>query len=345
MHAVGFRKAGPISAPDSLIDFETSVPEPGPHDLLVQIKAISVNPADAKVRANAMPPEGQTRIPGWDAAGIVVKAGSETSLFRPGDEVYFAGDISRPGTYADYTLVDERITGHKPKSLTWAQGASIPLTALTAWEGLFDRLKIAPKPSGASTPQPSEHPEALLVIGGAGGVGSIIIQLARALTDLTVIATASRPETAQWATRMGAQHVIDHHASLVDQLSCLSVPAPRYVYSTNQTDKHLEAIAELIAPEGSLVLIDDPATLNVVPFKRKSVGIHWEFMFTRPLFHTADMRDQGRILNRVSEMLDNHELKPTDHLHMEGVTAENLRQAQEILESGKAIGKIVLTNS
>lgn len=307
MHAVGFDKAGPISAADSLFDFDAPLPKPGAHDLLVKIDAISVNPADTKVRASATPPAGKPRILGWDASGTIVAVGDETSLFKPGDEVYFAGDISRPGTYADYILVDERIVGHKPKSLSWEQAASVPLTALTAWEGLFDRLNIpqnANRPSQPAAPTKAGTSDVLLVIGGAGGVGSIVIQLARALTDLTVVATASRPESAEWVKRMGAHHVIDHRASLADELSNLSLPALHYVFSTNHTEKHLNAIAELIAPEGHLLLIDDPATLDIVPFKRKSVAVHWEFMFTRPLYDTPDLQKQGEILNHVSEMLD-----------------------------------------
>ncbi|QDH14481.1 zinc-binding alcohol dehydrogenase family protein [Formicincola oecophyllae] len=346
MHAIGFTKPGPLSAPDALVDFEVGVPTPGPRDILVRIEAISVNPADVKVRASATPPKGQPRILGWDGAGTVVATGAQVESFKVGDEVFFAGDISRPGSYADFTLVDERLVARKPQSLDWAEAAAMPLTMLTAWEGLFERLGVGHRAltdaAQATGPAPGAG-EALLVIGGAGGVGSSVIQLASALTGLTVVATASRPETACWATRMGAHHIIDHHGAMVDEYACLSLPAPRYVFSTQATDRHLGALAELIAPEGAMVMIDDPEVLNVTPFKRKSVGVHWEFMFTRPLLATPTMARQGEILKNVATLLDAKVLRTTAHTKLAGLNATTLKLAHGIVESNRAVGKVVIT--
>ena len=334
MRAIGYQETGPIDRADSLVDIELPRPEPTGRDLLVEIRAVSVNPVDTKVRVRAKPETGQWRVLGWDAAGVVVATGPEAKLFKPGDEVFYAGAIGRPGTNAEFHLVDERIVGHKPKSLSWAEAAAVPLTALTAWEALFDRLDVR-KPVPGAAP-------ALLVIGGAGGVGSMTVQLARQLTGLTVIATASRPETQAWARELGAHHVIDHRAKLAAEVAGLGIGAPGFVFSTTQTASHIEEIVALIAPQGRLCLIDDPATLNVIPFKTKSVSIHWELMFTRSNFVTADIEEQSRILNEVARLIDAGTLRTTLAENFGTINAANLKRAHALIESGRAKGKIVL---
>jgi NADPH:quinone reductase len=334
MRAIGYQDTGPIDRADSLVDIELPKPEAAGRDLLVEIRAISVNPVDTKVRVRAKPEAGQWRVLGWDAAGVVIDAGPEATLFKPGDEVFYAGAIGRPGTNAEFHLVDERIVGHKPKSLGWAEAAAIPLTALTAWEALFDRLDVR-------KPVPGVKP-ALLVIGGAGGVGSMTVQLARQLTGLTVIATASRPETQTWAKELGAHHVVDHRQKLADEVAKLGIGAPGFVFSTTQTASHIDDIVALIAPQGRFALIDDPASLNVMPFKGKSVSIHWELMFTRSNFNTADVEEQGRILNEVSRLVDAGTLRTTLAENFGAINAANLKRAHAMIESGRAKGKIVL---
>lgn len=260
MRAIGFQQPGSINRPEALVDIELSTPTPTGRDLLVEVKAISVNPVDVKIRLSAKPEAGNWKVLGWDAAGIVTAVGSEVTLFQPGDEVFYAGAIGRPGTNAEYHLVDERIVGTKPKTLDWAAAAALPLTSITAWEMLFDRLDVNKAVPGAAP--------AILIIGGAGGVGSIAIQIARALTELTVIATASRAETVAWVKEMGAHHIIDHSLPLAEQVAKLGLGAPAFVFSTTQTDLHLDEIAALIAPQGRLGLIDDPAILDINRFKR-----------------------------------------------------------------------------
>jgi len=272
MKAVGYRKSLPIDAPDALIDFETDKPEPRGRDIRVAVKAISANPVDYKVRKRAEPPAGETKILGFDAAGIVDAVGPDVSLFKPGDEVWYAGSIQRQGTNSEFHLVDERIVGHKPKTLSFAQSAALPLTSITAWELLFDRLGVAP---GKSV-----DPRTLLIVGGAGGVGSILIQLARRLTGLTVIATASRPESRKWCLDLGAHHVVDHSKPMKDQIAALKVPPVALIAALTNTDQHFPALADIIAPQGKLGLIDDPASLNVNLLKGKAASLHWESMFT-----------------------------------------------------------------
>ena len=331
MQAIGFNKLGDI---DVLVNIEQPTPTPEGRDLLVEVKAVSVNPVDVKVRQSAKIEPSQWKVLGWDAAGIVTAIGPDVTLFQPGDEVFYAGAIDRPGTNAEYHLVDERIVGMKPKTIDWAESAALPLTAITAWEMLFDRLDVKKPVPGAA--------KAIVVIGGAGGVGSIAIQMARKLTDLTVIATASRPETIVWAKEMGAHHVIDHTLPLAQQVAALGLGAPACVFSTTQTAQHLEAIAELIAPQGRFGLIDDPVTLDINRFKRKSVSIHWEFMFTRSFFHTADIAEQGKLLNEVSRLVDEGVLRTTLTQQYSPIDAANLKQVHALIESGKARGKIVL---
>jgi NADPH:quinone reductase len=334
MRAIGFQQPGSVNRDEALVDIELPTPTPTGQDLLVEVKAISVNPVDVKVRLSAKPEAGNWKVLGWDAAGIVTAVGSEVTLFQPGDEVFYAGAIGRPGTNAEYHLVDERIVGTKPKTLDWAAAAALPLTSITAWEMLFDRLDVKKALPGAAP--------AILIIGGAGGVGSIAIQIARALTDLTVIATASRAETVAWVNEMGAHHAIDHTLPLAEQVAKLGLGAPAFVFSTTQTDRHLDEIAELISPQGQFGLIDDPAVLDINRFKRKSVSVHWELMFTRSIFTTPDLAEQGKLLNEVSRLVDAGILRTTMTEQYAPIDAANLKQVHTLIESGKARGKIVL---
>ena len=271
---------------------------------------------------------------GYDAAGVVEAVGPDAKNFKPGDAVYYAGSIARPGTNSEFHLVDERIVGRKPASLSNAEAAALPLTAITAWEMLFDRLDVKrPTPQGGSI---------ILVIGGAGGVGSITIQLLRALTDLTIIATASRPETQDWVRECGAHHVIDHRQPLAPQVAALGLGAPGFVFSTTQTDQHWADIVELIAPQGRFGLIDDPEKLDIKPLKPKAVSLHWEFMFTRSLFETPDMEEQGNLLNELATLVDARRIRSTATEVAGKIDAATLRAVHAQIESGSARGKIVL---
>jgi len=328
MKAIGFRTAGPA---ENLIDLDIPTPTPGPRDLLVKVAAVSVNPVDVKLRAGSQPAEGATRYLGYDAAGIVEAVGSEVTLFKAGDEVFYAGQIDRPGSNAEFQLVDERIVGKKPKSLSFAQAAALPLTAITAWELLFDRLGITKESTGN-----------LLVLGGAGGVGSILIQLARKLTSLTIIASASRPDTIAWVEKMDAHQVINHHKPLPEELKRIGIPQVEFVASLNGTDKQLPVLPEVIAPQGKLGLIDDPESLNIRPFKMKSITVAWELMFTRSLYHTADMIEQHRLLNTVADLVDQGVLQTTLTGETGPINAATLTAAHKLLESGSAIGKNVI---
>ncbi|MFP5075938.1 zinc-binding alcohol dehydrogenase family protein [Rhizobium sp. YIM 134829] len=334
MKAVAYQHAGPIDRPDALTDITLDTPQPGPRDLRVRVAAISVNPVDTKVRGSSSPDTGSWKVLGWDASGIVDALGAEVTRFRPGDAVYYAGDLTRPGTNAEYHLVDERIVGHKPASLSDADAAALPLTAITAWEMLFDRLDVRRSVPGAA--------HAILIIGGAGGVGSIAIQLARTLTDLTVIATASRPETQDFVRSLGAHHVIDHTKPLDEEVAALGLGEPAFIFSTTATDKHLDTLPKLIAPQGRFGLIDDPKSLDIVGFKRKAVSVHWELMFTRPLFETADLAEQGRLLDAVAALVDEGRLRTTRTETLRPINAATLIEAHRRLESGRSIGKLVL---
>ena len=332
MRAIAYTHAGlPIDDPQALIDIDLDLPQPGPRDLRVAVRAVAVNPVDTKVRRNAAT-EGP-RVLGWDAVGVVDAVGSEVTLFQPGDAVYYAGVIDRPGSNAEYQLVDERSVGRKPASLDDAAAAALPLTAITAWELLFDRLRIAEGGGEGQT---------LLVIGAAGGVGSILVQLARTLTKLTVVGTASRPDTQDWVYAKGAHHVIDHTLPLTEGLARLGIPQVEHVASLTHTDQHYAQIVEVLAPQGQLGLIDDPGQLDVMALKRKALSLHWELMFTRPLFKTADMQRQHDLLNRVAELVDAGVLQTTLGEHFGRINAANLRRAHALLESNRAKGKIVL---
>ena len=334
MKAVGYRKPSTITDEASLVDIELPMPAPEGRDILVAVKAVSVNPVDYKVRRSTPPQGADWKVLGWDAAGVVSAVGKDVVLFNPGDEVFYAGSITRPGSNAEFHLVDERIVGPKPKTLNWAEAAALPLTAITAWEALFDRLDVRKTVPGASP--------AILIVGGAGGVGSIAVQIARQLTDLTVVATASRAETCAWVERLGAHHVIDHSKPLAAEFSALGIGAPAFVFSTTQTSQHVKEIADLIAPQGRFGLIDDPGPLDIMLFKRKSVSIHNELMFTRPIFGTPDLAEQGKLLKDVSRLVDEGRLKTTLTQRLSPINAANLKTAHALIESGAARGKIVL---
>src|SRR3989440_4160250 len=334
MKAVGYKKSLPVDDADSLIDFEAAKPEPKGRDIRVAVKAISANPVDYKVRKRAAPPEGETKILGYDGAGIVAAVGPDVTLFKPGDEVFYAGSIQRQGTNSEFHLVDERIVGNKPKSLSFAQAAALPLTSITAWELLFDRL--------GAVPGKSVDPRTLLITGGAGGVGSILIQLARRLTGLTVVATATRPESQKWCLDLGAHAVIDHATPMKAQVEQLNLPPVALVASLTFTDQHYKAIAEFMAPQGKFGLIDDPSEFNVSVFKGKAVSIHWESMFTRSSFQTHDMVAQHRLLDDVADLIDKGVLRTTLDQTFGTISAANLKRAHALLESGKSRGKIVL---
>ena len=334
MKAVAYYQSYPIEHLQALQDVELPEPVPGPRDLLVEVRAISVNPVDTKVRRNTQPEAGQAKVLGWDVAGVVVAVGDETSLFNVGDEVFYAGSIARAGGNSERHVVDERIVGRKPQSLSFAEAAALPLTAITAWELLFERLQLV---EGGSEGQQ------LLIVGAAGGVGSIMLQLARQLTKATVIATASRPETQSWVRELGVHHVIDHSQPLHAELQRAGFASVSHVASLTQTDRHFDQLVEALTPQGRLALIDDPVEpLDVMKLKRKSLSLHWELMFTRSLFETPDMIEQHRLLQRVSELVDQGVLRTTLGEHYGLINATNLRCAHALLESGKAKGKIVL---
>ena len=328
MRAVGYREPLPIADPASLEDLEVPVPEPGPRDLLVRVEAVSVNPVDVKVRASTDPGR-EPKILGWDAAGVVEAAGADVTLFAPGDEVYYAGSIDRPGTDAQLHVVDERIAGHKPRGLTFAQAAALPLTTITAWETLFDRFRLTPESSGV-----------LVVLGAAGGVGSMITQLARALTRMVVIGTASRPESQQWVLDHGAHHVVDHH-DLVQGVLGIAPDGVTHVFSTH-TAGSIEAFAEILQPGGAITAIDDPEGLDVVPLKTKSLSFHWEFMFTRPLLATVDLVEQHNLLDRVAEMVSEGTVQTTLARELGPINAATLREAHAMVEEGRMVGKVVV---
>jgi NADPH:quinone reductase len=334
MKVISFHQSLPISDPESFLDLHAEKPLPGARDLLVEIRAVGINPVDAKIRAGGGPgsPSGDLKIVGWDAAGVVGAIGSEVTLFAPGDEVFYAGSLDRPGCYAEFQCVDERIVGHKPKNVGFAESAAMPLTTITAWEMLFDRLKVDRAQEGS-----------LLILGGAGGVGSIATQLARELTRLTVVATASRPDTRDWCLKMGAHYVIDHRQPLSGQVKAIVSGGVDYVLALTKVEDHFDEIVESMAPQSAMALIENPARpLDITKLKPKSIGLHWEFMFTRSRFQTADMGEQGRLLTEVGELMDSRRIRTTLQANFGQITAENMRRAHAAVESGRTIGKIVL---
>ncbi|MFT5533509.1 MAG: zinc-binding alcohol dehydrogenase family protein [Candidatus Paceibacteria bacterium] len=334
MKAVGYHHSHPIDHPDALIDLDLPEPIASGRDLLVDVHAISVNPVDTKIRTGVAPEAGEAKVLGWDAAGIVRAVGAQVTMFKPGDRVMYAGTLLRPGTNSERHLVDERIVGHAPASIDFAAAAALPLTTITAWEVLFDRLQIAQ--------DKSVQGGTLLIVGAAGGVGSMMLQLARQLTSWTIIGTASRPETRQWVSDLGAHHVIDHRLPLSQELKRIGVTQVDCVASLTHTDQHLPEIVAALIPQGKLALIDDPEALDVKLLKGKSISLHWELMFTRSMFETADMIEQHRLLERVSQLIDDGVLRSTLTEHFGTINAANLRRAHALLESGTARGKIVL---
>ncbi|MGS0740271.1 zinc-binding alcohol dehydrogenase family protein [Glaciimonas sp. GG7] len=336
MKAIALTHYLPIDHPESLFDVTLPKPVPQGRDLLVNIKAIAVNPVDTKVRAPKDKVESVPRVLGWDAAGIVEAVGPDVSLFKVGDKVFYAGDITRPGSNSEYQLVDERIVGNMPLTLDFAQAAALPLTAITAWEALFDRLHVVTSlhPAPAKT---------ILMIGGAGGVGSIAIQLAAKVAELTVIATASRPASEKWVRELGAYHVINHFGDIPAQLQALGLATVDYVLILNDTDQHFPTAAAVIAPQGTIcTIVENAAPLQIDLLKTKSAGFVWEFMFTRAMFQTPDMQEQGNLLNEVARLIDSKVLVTTVGQVLTPINAVNLRQAHATLEAGHAIGKIVL---
>ena len=332
MKAVGFRQGGPLEREDSLIDIEVADPSPGPRDLLVRVHAVSVNPVDTKVRGGAKPGE-EPMVLGYDAAGVVDAIGSDVTLFAPGDEVFYAGTIKRPGTNSELHVVDERIVGPKPRSFDFAQAAALPLTGLTAWELLFDRLRV---------PRGGGEGQTILIVNGAGGVGSMLVQFARQLTKLRVIATASRPETIAWVKQMGAHDVIDHRKPLNEGLAAIGVKAVNFVASLAASEQHLAAFARIIAPQGSLAVIDDVKSFDIVALRQKSITVAWEGVFTRSIYETPDMIEQHRILSEIARLADEGVLQGTMTRDLGPMSAATLKAAHELVETGASIGKIVL---
>ena len=336
MKAIALTRYLPISDPESLVDIKLAQPSPGPRDLLVKVEAIAVNPVDTKVRAPKDKVESQPRVLGWDAAGTVVAVGAEVSLFKVGDAVYYAGDITRAGSNSEFQLVDERIVGHKPLSLSVPEAAALPLTAITAWESLFDRLQV-------KTPPQVTQRQRILIIGGAGGVGSIAIQLAAKVAGLEVIATASRAESRAWCLELGAHQVVDHHGDLVQQVQALGHEYVDYVLILNNTDQHMPAAVTLVAPQGAVCsIVENAQLLDVAPLKNKSARLCWEMMFTRAMYQTDDMIQQHYLLNEVARLVDQGILRTTLNQTLSPINAANLRQAHAALEAGNTIGKIVL---
>lgn len=328
MKAIGYRQN------EAFASFDLPAPTPGPNDLLVKVQAVSVNPVDLKVRANTVVPAGEVKVLGWDAVGVVEALGTEVKSFAVGEKVWYAGSIARPGSNSELHLVDARIASHAPKSLDLAHAAALPLTTITAWELLFDRLGVA-RNGGAG--------KRLLVVGGAGGVGSILIQLARKLTQLEVITTASRPETQDWVRKLGAHEVIDHSKNIAEELTRIGRPQVDYAICLTHTSQHYEALVSAIAPQGKFALIDDPETaIDVRLLKRKSISLHWELMFTRPIFNTPDLAEQGKLLAEVAALVDAGELQSTLTRDFGPLTPANLTAAHDWVASGRAMGKGVL---
>lgn len=333
MKAVAYKKPLAITEENVFSDIEIDQPIATGYDLLIEVKAISINPVDIKMRLRTSPNNEDWKILGHDAVGVVKAIGDQVQNFKAGDEVFYAGSNQRQGSYAEYQLVDERIVGYKPNALSNAEAAALPLTSITAYEMLFDRLKVQETKS--------EKP-IILVIGAAGGVGSITVQLLKAMTEFTVIATASRPESKNWLSEIGADYIIDHSQSIEQQIQALNIGAPNYVFSINATGLYTQQIANIIAPQGHFGLIDDPENFFINPFKTKSISIHWESMFTRSTFQTKDISRQGDILNKISKLVNDQRVKTTLGQNLGKINAENITRAHALIESAKSIGKIVL---
>ncbi len=337
MRAIGYGSERSGTDADCLLDITLPDPSPQEHDLLVAVEAVSVNPVDTKVRRREQPASGAWRVLGWDAVGSVVACGAAVSGFAIGDRVWYAGALQRPGCNSALHCVDYRLAAHSPRSISAAEAAALPLTALTAWELLFDRLRLPRR-------GPGNDPQTLLVVGAAGGVGSILVQLALQLTDLEVVGTASRAETQAWLQQLGVKHVVNHQAPLADQLASLSLPPLRTVISLTHTDDHFQQLVDLLEPQGALALIDDPApqSIDVLAMKRKSLSLHWELMFTRSLYNTPDMARQGAVLAELASLVDQGLIRSTLRQTFRPIHAANVQRAHRLLESGRSIGKIVL---
>ncbi|WP_137166231.1 zinc-binding alcohol dehydrogenase family protein [Salinimonas lutimaris] len=334
MKAIGYYDRLPISDKQALVEAQLPQPEATGRDVLVKVNAISVNPVDFKIRQNVAPADETLKVLGWDAVGEVIACGDAVSTFAPGDTVFYAGDLNRQGSNAQYQLVDERLIAHKPASLSDAEAAALPLTSLTAWELLFEHLEVG-KDEDSS-------PATLLITGASGGVGSIMIQLAKLLTNATVIATASRPQTQAWVKTLGADYVVDHIQDLVSQIRQAGFEYVTHVASLTHTQDYLDDYVELLKPMGKLGLTDDPDYLDAMKLKSKSLSLHWEFMFTRSMFTTDDMQQQHHILQQVAQLIDEKKLRTTVGQNLGKISAENLREAHRILESGQSVGKLVL---
>lgn len=335
MKAIGFEKHLPISDEESLLDLEVPSPKATGRDLLVAVRAIAVNPVDTKVRGADGEVENPPRILGWDVAGVVEAAGPDVDLFTPGDEVFYAGDITRPGCNSELHLVDERIVGRKPSSLSFPEAAALPLTSITAWEALFERLGVSKEGEDAG--------KRILIIGGAGGVGSIATQLAKQVAGLEIVATASREESTAWCLDLGADHVVDHSGDIPEQVRGLGIDGVEFVLCLHSTDQHWRAMAEIVAPQGhicSIVGTERPVDLRLL--MQKSVSFAWELMFTRPMFDTADMIEQHRLLDEVAALVDAGTIRTTLGEVMRPISAASLREAHAQLEGGHTVGKVVL---
>ena len=343
MKAVGYTKSLPINEAESLTDIELPIPVATGRDLLVRVQAIAVNPVDYKIRQNVSAEKGEFKVIGWDAVGEVVATGESVTKFKPGEIVYYAGDLNRQGSNAEYQRVDERIVGTKPKSLSNAEAAALPLTAITAWELLFEHLAVKQQSSGST----EKSNEVILVVGAAGGVGSILLQIAKAITGATIIATASRENSKKWVKKLGADYVIDHTKPLLEQINALikdeGIGQVSHIASLNSTASYFDNYIELLAPFGKIAMIDDPSQpLDVMKLKPKSQSLHIEFMFARSMFQTNDMDEQGCLLNRISSLIDQGYIQTTVGKNLGVINAANLKTAHAELESGRSIGKIVL---
>mgnify|MGYP003384757853 CR=1 FL=1 len=338
MKAIGYTQSLPISDPLSLVDIEMPQPIASGHDLLVRIKSIAVNPVDCKIRQNVATAGNEYKVLGWDAVGEVVATGDAVCNFKPGDLVFYAGDLNRQGSNAEFQLVDERIVGKKPTSLSDSEAAALPLTAITAWELLFERLAIKKQLPNAK----EKSNDVILIVGAAGGVGSILVQLASVLTGATIIATASRESSTNWVKKLGADYVIDHSKPLPEQIKQLDIGQVTHVASLTHTDSYLDSYIEVLAPMGKIALIDDPKSVDITKLKQKSISLHWEFMYTRSMFKVADMIEQHYLLNKVSDLIDQGYIQTTVGKNLGTINAKNLREAHKEIESGKSIGKIVL---
>ena len=337
MKAIAYQKPLPIEDDQALVDITMDMPSPKGQDILVKVQAVSVNPVDYKVRQweNMAPPEGEWKVLGWDAAGVVQAVGEEVTLFQPGDKVYYAGDLTRSGSNAEYQLVDQRIVGRMPDSVSFGQAAALPLTTITAWEMIFDRLQI-----------PTDQETTVLVIGAAGGVGSIMVQLLKHYCKkATIIGTASRQASVEWLKQLGAHHVINHREPLSQGLQAIGVPAANYIIGLNNTSDHFDEITKSVAPQGRFGIVDDPEAdkpLDITKLKLKAVSLHWEFMFTRSMFQTADMIEQHKLLTAVAQLVDEGHVRSTVAHELGNINAANLKKAHDMLEKRLAHGKIVL---